>query len=366
MWPHGRTGPCAPDRLLVCLHRHGDRSGGTPRRPLVPRQDLLLPRPGPALRRAIRQLCRVGRRRAHLPRHLLSARAPTSRAHSLPSVITTPRLLLGVGLYYGVLVFNLGVTFWIGESFMGMSGLLMHLPVLILLYAPWPALAELPSRSYGGNPGRLCIVSGVHANETDHPSGPWNPRALVCGWLGYQLFTTGFSAKTEPHAIEVFLARQIRHLAIPIEQRNSPNPVPLDPGPAEGRVGTLRRPLRGLPCERRKRPDTHRQECLPQSAGPPVPRLNRCRTANSSGSSTTAFALPRCRPGAKATPEQDMDSWKLVHFIRHLPQLTPEELDQMKGLNPKTKHATEEEAAFDQFLQGDDSAATTTGSGHHH
>ena len=48
-----------------------------------------------------------------------------------PSV--TPCLLLGVGLYYGVLVFNLSVTFWIGESFMGMSGLLMHLPVVALL-----------------------------------------------------------------------------------------------------------------------------------------------------------------------------------------------------------------------------------------
>lgn len=48
-----------------------------------------------------------------------------------PSV--TPRLLLGVGLYYGVLAFNLSMTFWIGESFMGMSGLLMHLPVIALL-----------------------------------------------------------------------------------------------------------------------------------------------------------------------------------------------------------------------------------------
>ncbi len=47
----------------------------------------------------------------------------------------TQRLLLGVGLYYGVLAFNLGVTFWIGEPVMGMSGLLMHLPVLILLIA---------------------------------------------------------------------------------------------------------------------------------------------------------------------------------------------------------------------------------------
>jgi putative membrane protein len=53
-------------------------------------------------------------------------------ALSLPQS-ATPQLLLGVGLYYGVLAFNLSVTFWIGESFMGMSGLLMHLPIIALL-----------------------------------------------------------------------------------------------------------------------------------------------------------------------------------------------------------------------------------------
>ena len=47
------------------------------------------------------------------------------------------------------------------------------------------------------------------------------------GWVGYQLFTTGFSAKTEPHALEVMMARQIRHLAIPIEKRTPPNSLPL-------------------------------------------------------------------------------------------------------------------------------------------
>jgi mono/diheme cytochrome c family protein len=64
-------------------------------------------------------------------------------------------------------------------------------------------------------------------------------------------------------------------------------------------------------------------------------------------------------------PAQDMGSWKLVHFIRHLPQLTPDELDQMKALNPKTKNDLEEEAAFSQFLQGGDAAAARIDSGHH-
>jgi uncharacterized membrane protein len=52
-----------------------------------------------------------------------------------PRHMTTQRLLLGIGLYYGVLAFNLGMTFWIGEMSMGMSGLVMHLPLLIILFA---------------------------------------------------------------------------------------------------------------------------------------------------------------------------------------------------------------------------------------
>jgi uncharacterized membrane protein len=54
-----------------------------------------------------------------------------STLESPPSV--TPQLLLGVGIYHGVLAFNLSVTFWIGELLVGMTGLLMHLPIIALL-----------------------------------------------------------------------------------------------------------------------------------------------------------------------------------------------------------------------------------------
>ncbi len=46
---------------------------------------------------------------------------------------STHRLLLGGGLYYGVLAFNLGVTFWIGELLQGTTGLLMYVPVTALV-----------------------------------------------------------------------------------------------------------------------------------------------------------------------------------------------------------------------------------------
>jgi putative membrane protein len=57
---------------------------------------------------------------------LLERRLPL---HTFPPSVT-PQLLPGVGLYYGVLAFNLGITFWIGETLMAISGLVMHLPVL--------------------------------------------------------------------------------------------------------------------------------------------------------------------------------------------------------------------------------------------
>ncbi|MDQ1292023.1 MAG: hypothetical protein QG615_1833, partial [Nitrospirota bacterium] len=67
--------------------------------------------------------------------------------NSLPLASTTPRIILGVGLYYGVLTFNLAVTFWIGESFMGLSGLLMHLPVLLLLTSRVCVTSRRPAAS---------------------------------------------------------------------------------------------------------------------------------------------------------------------------------------------------------------------------
>lgn len=61
----------------------------------------------------------------------LDRRLPDVPASAGRSV--TSRLLLGVGLYYGVLAFNLAVTFWIGELLLGMTGVLMYTPVTALL-----------------------------------------------------------------------------------------------------------------------------------------------------------------------------------------------------------------------------------------
>ena len=187
------------------------------------------------------------------------------------------------------------------------------------------------------------------------------------GWIGYQLFTTGFSAKTEPHALEVFIARQVRHLAIPVEQRNRQNPIPLSPDVIKESLAHF-----ADHCATCHANDGSGQTPIGKNVNPKALDLRLPDIQSMSDgeifwvihNGIRFTAMPAWGEG---DPAEDKASWKLVHFIRHLPQLTPEELGRMKALNPKTKHDQEEEAAFGELLQGNDAAAAAkTDRGHHH
>src|SRR5262249_50296644 len=52
------------------------------------------------------------------------------------------------------------------------------------------------------------------------------------------------------------------------------------------------------------------------------------------------------------TEEHAQDSWKLVHFIRHLPALSLEEIRKMEKLNPKSPDELDEERQEEEFLKG--------------
>ena len=65
-------------------------------------------------------------------------------------------------------------------------------------------------------------------------------------------------------------------------------------------------------------------------------------------------SLRECRHGEKAILKKDKDSWKLVHFIRHLPKITPQEIAEMKKYNPMTRQEREEQETLERFLAGED------------
>jgi mono/diheme cytochrome c family protein len=189
---------------------------------------------------------------------------------------------------------------------------------------------------------------------------------VAAGWLGYKAFKTGFSAKAEPHALEVMMARQLRRLAIPVEQRNKRNPViPSTQVLSEGRAHFADH------CATCHANDGSGQTVIGKNVYPKAPDMRLTDTQSMSDgelffvihNGIRFTAMPAWGTG---TPENDLISWKLVHFIRHLPKLSPEELEEMISLNSKTKKELDEEASFDRFLQGGDAAGAAAPDSHHH
>lgn len=186
----------------------------------------------------------------------------------------------------------------------------------------------------------------------------------LLGWFGYQSFTTGFSAKAEPNWLEIFLARQLRYLAIPLENRNLRNPVPLTP-----EVLKEARAHFADHCATCHANDGSGQTKIGKNFYPKTPDMRLGDTQDMSDGEMFFIIQNGIRfTGMPAwgtgDPAQDTDSWKLVHFIRHLPRLSQEELQEMKALNPKTMDEREEEAAAERFLRGEDEGAVAP-SGHH-
>jgi hypothetical protein len=61
---------------------------------------------------------------------------------------------------------------------------------------------------------------------------------------------------------------------------------------------------------------------------------------------------------------EDPQTWKLVLFIRNLQHLTPEEVDQMKSMNPVSPMELEEQRKADDFLNGGDAPESASPSHH--
>jgi mono/diheme cytochrome c family protein len=60
------------------------------------------------------------------------------------------------------------------------------------------------------------------------------------------------------------------------------------------------------------------------------------------------------------------DSWKLVQFIRHLPQLSDAERADMEKNNPKSPEDVKEEKQEEDFLNGGKNEAPQPSEHHHH
>jgi len=185
--------------------------------------------------------------------------------------------------------------------------------------------------------------------------------AATAVWL---LLQHGFSARDQPTAIEAFVARRLRYLATPRSAREEKNPVP-----ATLEVLAEARAHFADHCASCHGNDGGGQTEIGKNLYPKAPDMRQADTQSLSDGELfyiihNGIRLTGMPAWGESSPEEDLDSWKLVHFIRHLPEIKPEEIEEMKKLNPKSPQEVEEEEDIEKFLQGKDSPATQPQSHH--
>lgn len=174
----------------------------------------------------------------------------------------------------------------------------------------------------------------------------------------------GFSARDQPTAIEAFVARRLRHLAMPRSARERLNPIRATPDIlAEARVHFADH------CAICHANDGSGDIEIGKNLYPKAPDMRQSTTQSLSDGELFFIIHNGIRfTGMPAwgndSVAEDQDSWKLVHFIRRLPHITQEELEEMKKMNPKGPHEIQEEEAIREFLTGDDRDMPSRGQHH--
>jgi mono/diheme cytochrome c family protein len=174
------------------------------------------------------------------------------------------------------------------------------------------------------------------------------------------LLSRGFSARDQPTAIEAYVAHRLRRLATPGSARRAENPVK-----ASQEVLAEAREHFADHCAACHANDGSGQTEIGQNLYPKAPDMRLAETQSLSDGELfyiihNGIRFTGMPAWGSGKAEEDQDSWKLVHFIRHLPQMRKDELEQMKKLNPVSRHELEEEEEKRKFLQGEESEPSPT------
>jgi len=158
----------------------------------------------------------------------------------------------------------------------------------------------------------------------------------------------GFSARDQPSALETYVARTARSMAVPSRAKSEKNPFAASPELiAEGRAHFADH------CAICHANNENGNTEIGQNLYPKAPDMRLPQTQNLTDGElyyTIHNGIRLTGMPAWGTAEKDEDSWKLVLFIRHLPQLTPAEEREMEALNPKGPGEKQEEQEEEQFL----------------
>ncbi|HEY3384411.1 MAG TPA: c-type cytochrome [Vicinamibacterales bacterium] len=153
--------------------------------------------------------------------------------------------------------------------------------------------------------------------------------AILMAGVGYLLTRNGLSARTDPPAIEAFMARHVRRLSMPSNASRAMSPVARDPSAwTEGG-----RAFQEHCAVCHDEGGSGRSE-VGQNLYPKVPDMRKAQTQELTDGELFFVIQNGIRYTGMPAWERELsasDTWKMVSFIRRLPRLTPDELEQVMG-----------------------------------
>ena len=171
--------------------------------------------------------------------------------------------------------------------------------------------------------------------------------------LGY-FIGGGVSAKPEPGVLETSVARIVRDAAIVWHAPEQQNPLPdTEEVLAEGRAHFADH------CAFCHANDGSGNTDMGRGLYPRAPDMRLAATQNLSDHQLLYIIENGIRltgmPGfGTGTQESELASWPLVRFIRHLPEISESEIEEMEALNPRSPADVRQEIEEERFLRGDD------------
>ncbi|GAC1418461.1 MAG: hypothetical protein NVS9B15_01300 [Acidobacteriaceae bacterium] len=181
----------------------------------------------------------------------------------------------------------------------------------------------------------------------------------VCVLYATHMIRHGFSTRTPPTGVETTMATTMRDMAVPGRYKTMKNPVAVTPEVIH--EGLAHYADHCAVCHAN---NGSGDSILGKGMYPRPPNLAGEETQSMSDGEIyypIAYGIRLSGMPAFGDPtDNDLESWKLVTFIRHLPKLTTAEQAEMEALNPKSPEEFKEEQEEAQFLNGGDSSAATS------
>jgi mono/diheme cytochrome c family protein len=166
--------------------------------------------------------------------------------------------------------------------------------------------------------------------------------------------TTGLSARAQPNPVETRVARAVRRFAAPGAIRDQRNPIP----PSDDVIAAGRSHFADH-CASCHGNDGSGSTEMGRNLFPKAPDMRQAPTQSLTDGELFWIIENGIRftgmPGwSTGTKEGEEASWHLVHFIRHLTDLTAAELEEMEALNPRSPAEIRQDIEAERFLRGDD------------